>query len=454
MKEFLCLSIGVQVAVLITTLLHCQVSAAVDETKNGASDERSFIVPPKTQVTKRVLKWHDLVPVKRAPGRRHKRQWNIPIIRFSENEIGPFPKHLVTVESDKAAEYNLRYSITGPGADLAPHGLFIINTVTGELSVTGPVDREMVSMFRLKGHATDLSGFEVEPPCDLKIHVLDQNDNLPEFNLSFRFAVAEGAQVGTVVGRILATDRDDPATANAQLFYRLIGQIPASPRPNMFSLDQKTGTLTVVAPGLDREKIGEYSVIVVATDSAGAKFGHSSTATFGLSLLDINDNAPTFTSSSFSGSVMENRQNVTAMRISVQDLDKRQSVNWRAVYRIIEGNENGNFAIHTDPKTNEGVVTVIKALDYEASNEVRLSVAVENEVPLIKRQGSSSGGRGQGGSAMIVVQVENEMENPVFSPPRLIVSQTEGIDVNSVIATYTADAKEPSNQPLRWGTLL
>ena len=41
-------------------------------------------------------------------------------------------------------------------------------------------------------------------------------------------------------------------------------------------------------------------MIVVATDSAGAKFGHSSTATFGLSLLDINDNAPTFTSSSVS----------------------------------------------------------------------------------------------------------------------------------------------------------
>uniref|UniRef100_UPI00358FAC6D B-cadherin-like isoform X2 n=1 Tax=Myxine glutinosa TaxID=7769 RepID=UPI00358FAC6D len=450
-------SIGGQAAVLlITALLHCQVTATVGATQNGASDRRSFTAPDKAQVTKPVLKWHDLLPVEKPSVRRHKRQWNIPIIRFLENEIGPFPKLLVTVESDKAAEINLRYSITGPGADLSPRGLFIINPVTGELSVTGPVDREKVSMFRLQGHATDLAGFKVEQPCDLKIHVLDQNDNFPEFNFSFSFAVKEGSQVGAVVGRIRATDLDDPATGNAQLAYRLIGQNPTSPGPNMFTLDEKTGTLTVAAAGLDREKIGEYSVILVATDNAGARFGHSSTATFRLSLLDINDNAPTFTSSSFSGSVMENRQDVTVMRIAVQDFDKRNSENWRAVYRIIQGNENGNFAVHTDPITNEGVVTVVKALDYEKASEMRLSVTVGNEVPLVQGQGpfggSGGGGGGQrlAGAATVIVQVQNERENPVFSPSRLIVTQSEGNSVNSVVTTYTASAAEETNQPLRY----
>lgn len=43
----------------------------------------------------------------------------------------------------------LRYSVTGPGADQPPTGIFIINPMSGQLSVTKPLDREHISNFHV-----------------------------------------------------------------------------------------------------------------------------------------------------------------------------------------------------------------------------------------------------------------------------------------------------------------
>lgn len=59
-------------------------------------------------------------------------------------------------------------------------------------------------------------------------------------------------------------------------------------------------------------------------------------------------------------SVEENTVNVEILRLTVQDKDLVNSPNWRANYTILKGNENGNFKIVTDPKTNEGILCVIK----------------------------------------------------------------------------------------------
>lgn len=59
-------------------------------------------------------------------------------------------------------------------------------------------------------------------------------------------------------------------------------------------------------------------------------------------------------------SVEENKVDVEILRVSVEDKDLFNTSNWRANYTILKGNENGNFKIVTDPKTNEGVLYVVK----------------------------------------------------------------------------------------------
>lgn len=46
------------------------------------------------------------------------------------------------IRSDQDKEIEIRYSITGAGADQPPNDVYIIDPVTGKMSVTKPLDRE------------------------------------------------------------------------------------------------------------------------------------------------------------------------------------------------------------------------------------------------------------------------------------------------------------------------
>lgn len=56
----------------------------------------------------------------------------------------------------------------------------------------------------------------------------------------------------------------------------------------------------------------------------------------------------------------ENRIDVEILRMTVHDLDLPNTPSSKAVYKILQGNENGNFKISTDPNTNEAVLCVVK----------------------------------------------------------------------------------------------
>lgn len=47
-------------------------------------------------------------------------------------------------------------------------------------------------------------------------------------------------------------------------------------------------------------------------------------------------------------------------RLEVEDKDLPGSPNWVARFTILEGDPDGQFKIYTDPKTNEGVLSVVK----------------------------------------------------------------------------------------------
>jgi hypothetical protein len=57
---------------------------------------------------------------------------------------------------------------------------------------------------------------------------------------------------------------------------------------------------------------------------------------------------------------MEAVSGVDVGRLQVEDRDLPGSPNWMARFTILEGNPDGQFAIRTDPKTNEGVLSVVK----------------------------------------------------------------------------------------------
>ncbi|CAG07604.1 unnamed protein product, partial [Tetraodon nigroviridis] len=391
--------------------------------------------------------------------KRMKRDWVIPPINVPENSRGPFPQELVRIRSDHDKTRALRYSVTGPGADQPPTSIFIIDPISGELSVNKPLDREHIPNFHLKAHAVDLNGNQLENPIDLAINVIDMNDNRPEFTHQiWNGTVPEGSKPGTFVMTVTSVDKDDPKTANGMLRYKILSQTPES-SSNMFTINNKTGGIITVAAGLDREKVPQYTLIIQATDMEGnPMYGLSNTATAVIKITDVNDNPPEFTTAmgwldfccrssvtdgsvlcvhalfiQFYGEVRENRVNVIVANLTVTDKDQPNTPAWNAVYKITGGDPTGRFSVPTDPTNNEGLVTVVKPIDYETSRAYVLTVEAKNEVPL------TSGIRyPHMSTATVSISVTDENESPYFEPNPKLIKLEEGMMPESALTIFTA----------------
>lgn len=190
-----------------------------------------------------------------SPVPRQKRSIVVSPILIPENQRQPFPRDVgKVVDSDRRE--GSKFRLTGKGVDQEPKGIFRINENTGSVSVTRPLDREMIATYQLFVETTDANGRTLEGPVPLEVIVIDQNDNRPIFQEGpYVGHVMEGSPTGTTVMRMVAFDADDAATDNALLRYNIRQQTPDKPSPNMFYIDPEKGDIvTVVSPALlDRE---------------------------------------------------------------------------------------------------------------------------------------------------------------------------------------------------------
>ncbi|XP_040905076.1 cadherin-1 isoform X3 [Toxotes jaculatrix] len=360
--------------------------------------------------------------------RRRKRDWVIPPINVPENNRGPFPSNVVQIRSSEDKIKKIYYSITGPGADQDPVGLFTMDRNTGILYVTQPLDREKVAKYMLQAHAVADGSGNAEDPMDIIVNVIDQNDNRPVFTQdTFLGTVPEASAKGTVI-TVTATDADEPNNDNSDIRYRIISQEPQLPSNNLFEINPVTGAIRVSAGGLDREKYPKYTLVVRAADTQGE--GLSAEAKVILTVTDSNDNAPVFTQSSYEATVEENKVGVLVATLSVTDGDEPHSTSWNAKFKIVDGDPGGLFNVTTGSNKQEGLVTTVKGLDFEKSTTHTLLVAVENEVPFATLLPTAT--------ATVVVHVQDVNEAPIFDPIQKIVSKPENLAVDSDVVQYTA----------------
>lgn len=378
--------------------------------------------------------------------RRAKRRWAPIPCSMVENSLGPFPLFLQQVQSDTAQNYTIYYSIKGIGVDREPKNWFYIERDTGNLYCTRDVDREQYPFFELTAFATTPDGYSTERPLTLVIKVEDENDNRPIFTEKmFNFTVQENCRIGTTVGQVCATDKDEPDTLHTKLKYTIIEQIPKA--PTLFSMHPATGVITTTSSQLDREVIDKYFLKIKVQDMDGQYFGLHTTSECVIHIEDVNDNLPTFTKSSYVASVEENRHNVELLRVSVEDKDLIHTANWRANYTILKGNENGNFKIVTDPNTNEGVLCVVKGLNYEERRQVSLQIGVVNEAPYTKEIGF----RSTMSTATVTINILNQDEGPECNPLVQNIRIKENSPVGTKINGYKAyDPETKSGNGIRY----
>lgn len=369
---------------------------------------------------------------------RSKRSLLVPPMVVSENQRAPFPKIIGTTHVIPSGESRKHiFRLTGPGADQDPKGLFTIDMDSGVVSVSRSLDRETTGFYQLEVSTTDFAGNLIEGPEEVKIIVIDQNDNRPIFKETrYTGKVLEGSPTGTTVMTMTAFDADDPNTDNAVLRYNIVRQSPDKPSPNMFYIDAERGDIvTVISPTvLDRETLPTttYELEIVAKDMAGSEVGLTGTATATITITDKNDHAPEFTHPLFEAHVYEGSTGVV-VNLTVDDRDDPATGAWRAMYSIISGDPTQNFEIQTNPDNNEGMLSVVKPLDYEASAFRTLLIKVENEDPLVPDVGY-----GPSSTATVHVRVEDINEGPMFFPDPQIVTRMENIPVGSFVASLNA----------------
>ncbi|KAJ8343722.1 hypothetical protein SKAU_G00310510 [Synaphobranchus kaupii] len=308
-----------------------------------------------------------------------------------------------------------------------------------------PLDREKHSSFKLKAFALSTSGERLESPSTIEIVVLDQNDNRPEFTQEeFVGHVPEFSIPGTAVTNVLATDADDPATDNAALSYSIIHQESIPPfriNKTMFGINNETGTIYTRDVGLDIEVVKAFKLTLQVADMSGEGLSDVTSAVIHVS--DINNNAPQFSSDHYTMLAKENRIKEEIGRVSSTDKDEPNTENWRTVYTIAQGDPNGHFGVRTDPATNDGIISVVKPLDYESQKEHQLILTVENESPL-----SDKAPQDTASSATVTVIVTNENEAPRFrkDPIRL-----EALESTAPGTTLAKDiAFDPDHAKLRY----
>ncbi|KAK1887323.1 Desmoglein-2 [Dissostichus eleginoides] len=315
--------------------------------------------------------------------RRKKREWIIPPTKLIENTDYRHKEFIAKIRSDKDLGESMDYFLTGEGADKEPFNLFVVDRNTGFVRITELLDREKRQFYNLTGVARFKDGKKAEDDVPLTFRVLDQNDNPPYFELQMG-NITEESKPGSVVMQIKGKDKDQPGTINSEISYRIVSQEPAG-TGHMFTLDRKTGQLYVKEENIDRETIDFYKLVVEGTDMGGGSGGLVGTGTV-----------------EYDGEVEENVADVVVMRIKALDKDLRHSDNWLTAFEIAKGNEDNMFSIETDKETNEGVLKLIKAVDFEEVQNLELGLIITNVAPFVR-----------GGAILMDVDVKIGEGNPM-----------------------------------------
>ncbi|XP_073686261.1 protocadherin 1 gamma 32 [Garra rufa] len=295
--------------------------------------------------------------------------------------------------------------------------LFSVDSMTGEVRVTGLVDHELANVYDVTVLARDRGIPPMEGSCNIKIEIIDVNDNTPTFSINVVSPViSENVSSGTVIALIKIKDEDTGKNGDVSVHiqYGLPFKI-SSPYKGLF---------TLMTDGLlDREAVAEYTITLTATDSGSPP--HSSEESFVLRLSDVNDNPPVFSQPSYSIDIDENNApNAPLLSVSASDPDVGE--NSTVYFSILESealSRSVSSYVYINP--DSGQIYAMRKFDYEQLNAFQFIVQVLDR-----------GAPAQSSNATVHVFIKDQNDHPPVliypAPPsdgtlQFLVPSTAGI---------------------------
>jgi hypothetical protein len=262
---------------------------------------------------------------------------------------------LSATDKDQGLNGNVTYSMVQPTP-------FQVDMLTGIIRTIDSIDRETKDMYKVTVSASDQGTLPLSTSTVISIVILDVNDNAPIFDAEpSHLTVTEIAPVNNSFAIIRAKDND--AGTNGKVTYT----IESGNERGDFNIDPTVGSLIVIKP-LDRETVSYYSLTIKASDDGSP--AKSSVKQIGITVEDVNDNAPLFVNSS--GLTVRVQENVPKDSSLAQFFatDSDSGENGVVSYGISSGNINAAFKI--DPES--GILRNQISLDYEARQTYTLKI--------------------------------------------------------------------------------
>ncbi|NXP53512.1 CAD17 protein, partial [Heliornis fulica] len=237
-------------------------------------------------------------------------QQALTVFEVQENEgAGSNIGTLIAKDMDKEETLNshLRFKILSQVPDAPASNLFVLQQDTGVLQLSSySLNKRIASNYSLKVLVTDPV---FQTVCDVQIHVIDINDEIPVFEKSdyHTVTVEESIPVGTVILEVQATDGDEPDTGSSYIIY----QVKEGDPNNSFIIDTDPETnrgFVKINKALDFEAAKVYNLVINATNPeplvSGVQYNSSSLTLFKVFVTNV-DEPPLFRKSLYKEEVSE-----------------------------------------------------------------------------------------------------------------------------------------------------
>ena len=196
---------------------------------------------------------------------------------------------------------------------------FAINSTTGELRLTTPLDAELQLVHRLEVAAFNPNNPAVfsTPNLNLTVRVIPELDSAPVFMTPPPSSVRENYPSYSRVAQVVS-----PAS-NRQVYYSIV----AGNDLGHFLVEPMTGVVRTTTP-LDREAVASYQLVVQGSFGAGFE----ANTTLSISVTDTNDESPVFSSPFLQVGIAENSSTGRPLaNVSVVDADEGENGMVRAI---------------------------------------------------------------------------------------------------------------------------
>ncbi|XP_011502737.1 PREDICTED: protein dachsous [Ceratosolen solmsi marchali] len=332
---------------------------------------------------------------------------------------------------------------------------FRIHPSTGMVTILSSLTQENGLVYRLDVTATDKGNPNLSATSLIEFHIGDILESVPLLKFQkecYDIVIPENSTIGTEIIQVTAVRSDG---RRQQIVY----SIGSGNDYQIFDIHEKTGILRVnnlsnldtklcnkmkpnfnsnknpvtiekyLSDTIKRKQIieqvekGSNYIVTLIAKTVGL-YPLQAYAKLIIRISDVNDNAPIFTQSQYSATVLEgNIKGEFVVKLFANDID--QGVNSRLLYHIVDGNPDNAFTINP---SYSGIVRTNIVLDREIREKYRLTIIATD-------QGSPQ----LTGTTALNIRVIDINDNQPTFPEHKIIYVSEDTIQGTVLTIITAN---------------